>query len=95
VIRERQVTNPTVAEVSARVARAAARLRWWRTNEMVMRVSDLATAIGYSPHAIYRFERGYNAHGKPFGARAWKRYEQACAALAQQKGKRGPCGLQF
>ena len=54
----------------------------WR-EKVGLTVADLADMSGYSPEAIYTFERGSRYDGK-HSEWAWHRYRMACAAVEQQ-----------
>jgi hypothetical protein len=82
--------NPTIIRTSSSTERAAAKLQWWRKVTMGLTVVELSKLVAYSPEAIYRFERGYNSLGEPFGLNTWRRYVTACKQLAASKGKPGP-----
>lgn len=51
--------------------------RAWREALGLSR-AQLATLTGYSAEAIQAFEKGVQTNGAPAGARAWRRYKQAC-----------------
>src|SRR6266404_1519477 len=44
-------------------------------------VQQLADLSGYSPEAIYQFERGIRSDGEKQSAWAWQRYKLCCAAI--------------
>jgi hypothetical protein len=82
--------QPTIIHTSSSAERAAAKLKWWRQHTMGMTVVELSKAIPYGVEAIYRFERGYNSLGEPFGINTWRRYLAACQDIAKAKGKPAP-----
>jgi hypothetical protein len=84
------MSHPTIIHTSSSTERAAAKLQWWRKVTMGLTVVELSNLVAYSPEAIYRFERGYNSLGEPFGLATWRRYVAACNRVAKDKGKPGP-----
>lgn len=58
----------------------------WRKRIMLMRVEQLAEAIGYTFSAIYRMETGLAQDGKhTIHPNVWKRYKLACGALHAER----------
>jgi hypothetical protein len=75
------MTTPTIIEQTSASATEAARAKFWRKAVVALSRDELARAIGYSVSAISLFEQGYDANGRPIGARAWRRYRLVCAGL--------------
>jgi len=62
--------------------------RKWR-EKVALTPQQLAEATGYSPEAIYQYERGYRADGAKLSEYAWQRYMMACAGVeAELKGRK-------
>ena len=62
--------------------------RAWRV-QVGLSVNALADRTGYSPEAIYYFERGGRDGGAKHSEFAWQRYQMVCAAVdAELKGGR-------
>jgi len=55
---------------------------WWRIYVLKVTREKLAELVGYSADAIKAYERGTNAEGEAIGEGAWRRYRNACAAVA-------------
>jgi transcriptional regulator with XRE-family HTH domain len=54
--------------------------RAWRSSLSLTR-EQLSALTGYSPEAIYLFERGLGTTNKPHDPKAWQRYKLACLAV--------------
>jgi transcriptional regulator with XRE-family HTH domain len=54
--------------------------RAWR-RQMGLTMKELGELTGYSPEAIFLYERGQNSQGKPHAPYAWRRYKLACLAV--------------
>jgi len=59
------------------------RARWWRKNVVRLTIAELSKLTGYSPNAIYRFERGCTSVGEPHAPEAWRRYRMVCAGVTR------------
>lgn len=54
--------------------------RRWR-KERGLSVDQLAELCGWSPEAIWLFERGVTPKGEPVSDWAWLRFKRACAGI--------------
>ena len=55
----------------------------WRL-DADLSVQQLADLRGYSPEAIYQFERGIRSDRRKQSEWSWQRYKLCCAAIEQQ-----------
>jgi DNA-binding XRE family transcriptional regulator len=60
--------------------REAAAARAWR-KRMGLTMAELAQLTGYSPEALFLFEKGHTSSGKPHAEHSWRRYKLACLAV--------------
>ena len=73
--------RPTLMEVTHASQREAAAAAWWRRNIMHLTQEQLAPLIGYSVETVSYMEFGVTRRGKPYPAKAWRRYRLACSGI--------------
>lgn len=73
-----------MSKIRVKSTAAGEQARSWRET-VKLTVQDLADLTGYSPAAIYLFERGGNGSGDAtISEWSWQRYRLCCGAIAHQ-----------